>query len=293
MKMKMMMMMMMMKGAIKRGSNCYFVAAQRGRISWRRYFNNRTGNANNWEKCHGIGFDLFRLNIARYFWLSVKTDWERRRSRVCNQVLTLLKTSLGIKSRSWLVVEMPLWTNFTCVQCAWSTIKHETPFISNLYQIFCIKILSWTSIHINGMLYLSNYYDVRVILWSSSTCICDPRRTINFVHCTILVPLSLGSSSQNQRQQRSGDRLRHWIPKVLSHVTRKLPIFTYQAVDLFFANIMLRPRICVPFKIFIVRWATSSKLMVRVMYFSHIRCVWPLSRSDRKNCVKIIVSARN
>lgn len=87
----------------------------------------------------------------------------------------------------------------------------------------------------------------------NSTYICDPRRTINFVHCTILVPLSLGSSSQNQRQQRSGDRLRHWIPKVLSHVTRKLPIFTYQAVDLFFANIMLRPRICVPFKIFIVR----------------------------------------
>ena len=27
--------------------------------------------------------------------------------------------------------------------------------------------------------------------------------------------------------------------------------------------------------------------------FSHIRCVWPLSRSDRKNCVKIIASARN
>ena len=37
--------------------------------------------------------------------------------------------------------------------------------------------------------------------------------------------LSLSRSAQKQRQQqRSGDRLGHWIPKVLSHVTRKLPI---------------------------------------------------------------------
>ena len=42
---------------------------------------------------------------------------------------------------------------------------------------------------------------------------------------SLSLSLSLSRSAQKQRQQqRSGDRLGHWIPKVLSHVTRKLPI---------------------------------------------------------------------
>lgn len=43
-----------------------------------------------------LGIELERLFIFEFL---RKVNWERRRSRVCNQVLTLLKTtSLGIKS---------------------------------------------------------------------------------------------------------------------------------------------------------------------------------------------------
>ena len=45
-----------------------------------------------------------------------------------------------------------------------------------------------------------------------------------FLSLSLSLFLCLSRSAQKQRQQRSGDRLGHWIPKVLSHVTRKLPI---------------------------------------------------------------------
>lgn len=99
---------MMMKGAIKRRSDGCFVAVKRQGISLERYFNNRVGKVEKPRKRSRNRVGSNRLNVAAtYFRLSVKTDWERRGSRVCNQVLTLLKTSLGIKSWSRLVVEMP------------------------------------------------------------------------------------------------------------------------------------------------------------------------------------------
>lgn len=52
-------------------------------------------------------------------------------------------------------------------------------------------------------------------------------------------PRHTDKNQQQKRQQRSGDRLGRRIPKVLSHVTRKLPI---HVLDLFFANIILDRR---------------------------------------------------
>lgn len=52
----------------------------------------------------------------------------------------------------------------------------------------------------------------------------DDRQCLALYHSPLSLCLSLARSAQKQRQQRSGDRLGRWIPKVLSHVTRKLPI---------------------------------------------------------------------
>lgn len=172
-----------------------------------------------------LGIELERLFIFEFL---RKVNWERRRSRVCNQVLTLLKTtSLGIKSVE--VGRSAEWSNFTRVQCVQLTIivenDHRSIWIS-------IKIFFYTKQRGNS----TNFPRYQITRWlasitSSSTLRGNSRsskgssmsRTVPF---SLASPsLSLSRSAQKQRQQqRSGDRLGHWIPKVLSHVTRKLPI---------------------------------------------------------------------
>lgn len=137
-----------------------------------------------------LGIELERLFIFEFL---RKVNWERRRSRVCNQVLTLLKTtSLGIKSVE--VGRSAEWSNFTRVQCVQLTIivenDHRSIWIS-------IKIFFYTKLatawKFDEFSKISNYtlacFDNFKFNFTGEFAILE--RIVNVSHCTILLGLPL------------------------------------------------------------------------------------------------------
>lgn len=103
--------------------------------------------------------------------------------------------------------------------------RHLVQFEFRLKLFYTEITAAWKFDEFSKILNYAAYFNNFKFNWG----IRDPRKDrqcLALYHSPrpLSLSLCLSRSAQKQRQQRSGDRLGHWIPKVLSHVTRKLPI---------------------------------------------------------------------